>query len=335
MKNYIILDLEWNQGSQKDELAEMPFEIIEIGAIKLDSKKNEVGRFSRLIKPQVYKTMHFMNAKIVHLSMKDLEHEDDFAAVLKEFMDWCGNADDYIFCTWGDLDLTELQKNIRYFHLDPLSDGPIRYLDIQKLFSIAKEDGKSRRTLEYAVDMMGIDVRDEFHRALADAYYTAEVFSRLHNSEVEKRVSFDVFHTPADEDREIHITFDTYSKYISRKFDDKAKALRDREVSSVKCYICGKNAKKKVNWFSLNGKHYYCLCECSEHGLLRSKIRIRKAEDGGIYVVKTTKLVSEADAAATYSKAKKAKLQHDSISGSRRIRNRNDQTQSDSAGSSS
>lgn len=331
MKNYIVLDLEWNQGSQDDELEQMPFEIIEIGAIKLDSEKKETGSFSRLIKPQVYRTMHFMNAKIVHLKMQDLDRGEDFRTALSEFMEWCGNPEDYIFCTWGDLDLTELQRNIRYFGMEPLGDGPIRYLDIQKLFSISKEDGKSRRTLEYAVDLMGLEIKDEFHRALSDAYYTAEVFRELHDSEVEKRVSFDVFHTPVDEDNEVHITFDTYSKYISRKFPDKALALRDKEVNSIKCYLCGRNAKRKVNWFSLNGKHYYCIGECSEHGLLRSKIRIRRAEDGGIYVVKTTKLISEADAAATYIKAKKARLHHTAV---KKFKNQNGQIRNDSADSS-
>ena len=38
--NYIILDLEWNQGNEQKEkqLKELPFEIIEIGAVKLNSR---------------------------------------------------------------------------------------------------------------------------------------------------------------------------------------------------------------------------------------------------------------------------------------------------------
>ena len=38
--NYIVFDLEWNQcpdGKEK-EIKDMPFEIIEIGAVKLDSQ---------------------------------------------------------------------------------------------------------------------------------------------------------------------------------------------------------------------------------------------------------------------------------------------------------
>mgnify|MGYP003334168978 CR=1 FL=1 len=50
---------------------------------------------------------------------------------MEAFLDWCG--DDSIFCTWGSLDLLELQRNMKYYNLPPLSTKPIKYYDIQKL----------------------------------------------------------------------------------------------------------------------------------------------------------------------------------------------------------
>ena len=52
--NYVIMDLEWNQsntGLEKDAKL-LPFEIIEIGAIKLNSDKKMIDEFSELVKPQ-------------------------------------------------------------------------------------------------------------------------------------------------------------------------------------------------------------------------------------------------------------------------------------------
>ena len=45
MDSYIVLDLEWNQSPNGREYSnnDLPFEIIEIGAVKLDSKLNEKG----------------------------------------------------------------------------------------------------------------------------------------------------------------------------------------------------------------------------------------------------------------------------------------------------
>ena len=52
--NYIIFDLEWNQSNcPEGEIKEIPFEIIEIGAVKLNSEKQIVDRFNELIHPRI------------------------------------------------------------------------------------------------------------------------------------------------------------------------------------------------------------------------------------------------------------------------------------------
>lgn len=55
--NYIVFDLEWNQNpaGKKSRNDKLPFEIIEIGAVKVNSRKEITDSFHRLIKPQVYK----------------------------------------------------------------------------------------------------------------------------------------------------------------------------------------------------------------------------------------------------------------------------------------
>ena len=48
--NYIIFDLEWNQspGGKKYSNSRLPFEIIEIGAVKLNEERKQVDVFQRL-----------------------------------------------------------------------------------------------------------------------------------------------------------------------------------------------------------------------------------------------------------------------------------------------
>lgn len=179
--------------------------------------------------------------------------------------------------------------------MTPLSRGPIAFLDVQKLFSIAYEDRKSRRALEWAVDYLEIKKDIPFHRAFSDAYYTARVLAAIRDLEVLKNVSYDVFNPPLCREEEIKVQFDTYFKYISRTFPDKTAALADREVSSSKCYLCRRNLRKKVKWFSPNGRHYYCVAYCDKHGFLKCKTRIRKTEDGKVYVVKTSRFISPED----------------------------------------
>jgi DNA polymerase III epsilon subunit-like protein len=275
MGNYIVFDLEWNQGGsvREQELKELPFEIVEIGAVRLNEQRQQTGEFSRLVKPQVYQEMHRVTGKLIHLTMEDLQKGDPFVQVAEDFLKWCG--EDPVFCSWGTLDLTELQRNMDYYHMNLLSDGPLRYYDVQKLFSIGCEDGKSRRALEYAIDFMQLDKQHPFHRALSDAEYTAESYV-----------------TPKDKRQEIHVVFDDYAKYISREFETKEELLEDPEVMSTKCYLCHRNLRRKIRWFSSNGKHYYSVSYCDKHGFMKSKVRIRKAEDDRLYVVKTSKFIT-------------------------------------------
>jgi len=295
--NYIILDLEWNQGAAEKTKEKLPFEIIEIGAIKLNDRRERTDEFNELIRPQIYHEMNYVTRKLIHLQIEQLEKGRTFPEVMRAFRNWWG--EDYIFCTWGSMDLIELQRNIRYYQMEPLADRPFRFLDIQKLFSIAFEDRKSRRSLEYAIDFLKIEKDIPFHRALSDAHYTAKVLALLDENVLEN-YSFDIFHIPASKKEEIYVVFDkipqeSYAKYISRGFEDKEKAMSDKNVISTKCYLCQKSLKKKIRWFTPNGKHYYCVSYCNVHGHMKSKIRIRRSEDGQIYIVKTEKFISEQD----------------------------------------
>ena len=308
--NYIILDLEWNQSNRTPQAADqLIFEIIEIGAIKLSEDRNMIGEFSELVKPQVYHEMHRYTSKLIHLQMEELEKGRPFPEVMREFLDWCG--EDIMFCSWGPSDLTELQKNMKYYQMPPLADRPIAFYDVQKLFSIAHEDGKARRSLEHAIDFLNLEKDIPFHRAFSDAYYTAKVFAKLADEKVLRNVSYDVYHAPLSKEDEIHIIFDTYAKHIFREFDSKTRLIADREISGIKCYLCGKNLRKKqIPWFSPNRKNYSCVGYCEKHGYIKAKLRVRKDCNEKLYAVKTIKCITKEDFEALkerYAKEKKTK----------------------------
>ena len=294
MGNYIVFDLEWNQGEAPvtRDGKTLTFEIVEIGAVKLNEKREKTGESSRLIRPQVHRHMHRITGKLIHLSMEDLENGEDFQQVAEDFLEWCG--DDPKFCSWGPLDLTEFQRNLDFFGMPLLSDRPLAFYDVQKLYSLAYDDGRSRRSLEAAIDELGIKKDIPFHRALADAEYTAMIFKTF-NDRILSKISFDTYVTPRSKKQEIRIVFDSYEKYISREFNSKEDILENMEIMSTRCYLCHKNIKRVVKWFTPNGKHYYAVAYCDKHGFMKAKVRIKKAEDGNPYVVKTCRFISGDD----------------------------------------
>lgn len=297
--NYIVMDLEWNQACDEKtkQENELLFEIIEIGAVKLDEKKRPIDSFHELIKPQVFRQMNDVTGRLIHLRIEQLDNCRSFSAVAGDFLTWCG--EDYVFCTWGSADLTELQRNMDYYHMPALGSGPLKYYDVQKLFSIAYEDRKTRRSLKYAVDYLELEQEAAFHRADGDAYYTALILSHFYNPALFDNYSFDTYHLPMKRADEVHALFGDYEKYISRPFPDKLTAMQDKEVVSTRCFLCGANTRRKIPWFSVNnGKHYYTVVSCKKHGYLKGKIRMRKSVcDDSIYAVKTLKAIDESGVA--------------------------------------
>ena len=75
--NYIVFDLEWNQEAEKktEEPNLIPFEIIEIGAVKLNEKQEILDSFSALIQPQIYTTLDSKVSELIKHTMEELQEK--------------------------------------------------------------------------------------------------------------------------------------------------------------------------------------------------------------------------------------------------------------------
>ena len=307
MRQYIVLDLEWNQrpGGKDGSMDRLPFEIIEIGAVKLNESLQIISEFHRLIRPRVYRQMHFKISEVTHMSMEELDNEGElFDKAMEDFIEWCG--DDYRFCTWGSMDLTELQRNMVYHGMDIPFAFPLFYYDLQKIYGLIRGD-KRKESLDTVVEELGIKEDRPFHRALDDAYYTGRVMGAMDFYSMVEYVSVDYYRPPETEEEEIYLEFPEYAKLVSMQYDTKEQVLEERRVSDMVCYKCRRTLRKKIRWFSSNQKLYFCLGVCPEHGYLKGKIRMKKSEDGSFFAVKTTKLVDEEGAELVEKKKEEAK----------------------------
>lgn len=294
--DYIILDLEWNQSARgkKFEKKEIPFEIIQIGAVKLSDQGKVLDIFNRVVCPTVYKKLHGAVKEVVALTEEELLKGIRFQEAFAQLMKFCG--DEYIFCTWGSQDLWQLQQNMHYYQIENAFPKVMKYYDVQKLFSIVFEDGKLRRTVEHAVDVFDFSKELPFHSAVNDARYVAKIFQRLmENKEAMERISVDYYKPPISKKEEVVLRFKTYSKYVYRVFPSKEEAMKDKGVTSVKCPVCRTALRKKVMWFSANAKKYYCVAKCPFHGYVRGKIQMKRfANDPQeVFPIKIVKPISE------------------------------------------
>ena len=58
---------------------------------------------------------------------------------------------------------------------------------------------------------------------------------------------------------------------------------------SCNCFLCGKPMERKIKWFATNGKTYYGLFFCEEHGLIKGRFKIKHTDDEQYYAVKIFK----------------------------------------------
>ncbi len=295
---YIVFDLEWNQcpyGKGRENKS-LPFEIIDIGAVKLDRDLNVIDIFHQFVRPTVYRTLHYRTRDVIGISRRELDSGMLFPDAARAFFRWCGR--DYIFCTWGDQDLLELQRNLSYYGLLGLLPGPVFFEDAQKLFAIAFEDRQKRRSLAYAAEHLSIAQTREFHRAYDDAAYTALVVQKLPLRVLQYDYSIDCYQHPMKKEEEIRLFYDRYEKYISREFPSKESAMHDKEVTALRCIVCGRNVKRLLRWTAKGGRHYIAVGKCANHGYAYGRIRVKFTEDGDLYVEKITRTAEEAEAAA-------------------------------------
>lgn len=178
--NYIVYDLEFNQSFSKDNnVSDLTFEIIQIGALKLNENLEVIESFNRLVKPTVYFKIHPYIENLTQISTDMVMSQEQFPHVYNEFIDFIGK-EEFVSCVWGSGDIKELIKNIN-FHKLKILDNLKKYIDIQKLMCTYMKTPKGiKMGLSSAIEFFNISASKEFHNAFNDAYYTAEVFKKLY-----------------------------------------------------------------------------------------------------------------------------------------------------------
>lgn len=232
--NYIVFDLEFNQyyNPTEDALENIssscPFEIIQIGAIKLDKNLNLLSKFSSYVKPEIYTILSPFVKNITGITEDILNNGNTFKDVFNDFIDFLGN-DKSILCVWGKADIKELFRNTQYHSLDT-SLIPKGYIDIQKYASKYFNCLKGVQIgLKNAVDLLNISHEDSFHDALSDASYTVEVFKKIYNNDmVPKLFDFSIrksLHKKATNKINFYRLFKQFEKMYNRKITAEEKSI--------------------------------------------------------------------------------------------------------------
>ncbi len=285
---YIVLDLEWNQPlsysspAYKSVGGKLLFEMIQIGAVRVDETMRITDSFTQLIRPVHYQKLHPRIRRITHIEQEDLDAAPEFSEAVAAFAAWCG--EDYALLTWGCDDVSVLRQNMDFFRCETPLAG---IYDVQKLFGEVLGNGKDRSGLKAAMEHFGIESDENmpFHNAVNDAYYTAEVFLRL--PEPQKVLECKL--TPR---KLVHIERPRERQAIMR-----VRSTRDTFSSPMAmkppCPSCGRKIDVAEGYAPQPDGRYMALADCPQHGLVFVKLQFGKSEDGKRIVTRTTALSDE------------------------------------------
>lgn len=243
MTHYIVLDLEFNQafpfknGKKSEPIPECPFEIIQIGAVKLDEDFKTLDTFDIMISPKIYPRIHPFVEKITGITKDQLENQPSFPEAYQAFLGFIGKEPS-VLCSWGEDDIKSLFRNIFYYNLDvdSLTDS---YLNVQSFASAYLNHEAGRAIgLKNAVAELGLEETAAFHNALNDAIYTAEIFKIVRPEQIVPK-TFQPLTMLAKKPR--HAKTDTRA-LLACAAEKMERALTEDEKRLVKiAYTLGKN----------------------------------------------------------------------------------------------
>lgn len=185
--NTIVLDLEFTQIYDPSVRKICSNEIIQIGAVKLDSNNNIIDRFDSFVRP-LYSKINKKVYRLTGITDSMVERAAVFDEVFTGFLDWIGD-DDYTIISWSEEDLRVIigECNLNGFFDYRMESMLLNWEDLQA--AVGNILGISQQlSLEKVLKAINMEFEGTAHRAIDDAENTARVYVLTTNKEETKKV---------------------------------------------------------------------------------------------------------------------------------------------------
>jgi len=171
--NYIIFDLEatcWeNEKSKKSE-------IIEIGAVKLNDKLEQIATFSKFVKPVINPELSEFCTKLTTIKQCDVENAGTFENVIKEFEEFIGK--DSFLCSWGFYDKKQILSECKVKgYVGEMEKLLQKHISVKHQYADIK--GIKPCGMSNALELLGLKLDGTHHRGIDDAVNITKIFKEV------------------------------------------------------------------------------------------------------------------------------------------------------------
>lgn len=171
-EKFLIVDLEAT-CCDKGTVPRQQMEIIEIGAVMVDKSSYEmIDEYQTFIKPVRHPVLTGFCKDLTSITQEDVDAAPTFPEAISDFKKWLYQYNGFAFCSWGDYDKNQLQKDSLIHNIpNPIS---AEHFNIKKAFS--KTQGlKKKLGMAQAMEHMGIPLEGTHHRGIDDARNMAKL----------------------------------------------------------------------------------------------------------------------------------------------------------------
>lgn len=278
--NYIIIDMEWNQPSKKEDTVTEPVplygEIIRIGAVKLDSGLDEKDRFHCCVLPKYYRRMNSAVGRVTGLRSVSMTYGQRFPDAYDAFLKWCG--EDFAVLSWGSEDDKIMNANLAVHGIDR---GRLpEFFDLQQIFAHKIAGNGRQYGIAAALEYYGLPADLKAHDALNDAVYAARIG---------RKMGFDKYlegyeeMLRAAEEKKKEKYFFTYHRIESPEA-----AMSSRRITLCRCPLC-RRIMKRGEYACVNDTLYVTRASCGRHGEFFVRLRLTLCPDKTYSVTRTIK----------------------------------------------
>jgi inhibitor of KinA sporulation pathway (predicted exonuclease) len=177
MEHYLVIDLEAT-CCEENAFPRNEMETIEIGAVMVCSRTLQpIGEFQSFVSPVRNPVLSDFCRELTGITQSQVETAPSFQTALNDLSHWARSFPDFIFCSWGDYDRTQLRSDCD-FHAIPFPLGD-QHINLKAQFASIR--GLRKNTgLKGALRSAGLQFIGSHHRGIDDARNIASLVSYIY-----------------------------------------------------------------------------------------------------------------------------------------------------------
>lgn len=148
-------------------------ETIEVGLAVIDlSSLQVIGEFQSFVRPVLHPVLSDFCRKLTTIKQGDVDTAPGYTKVTQTLDAFLKNYPESAWCSWGDYDYKQLQKDASRLHCKPMLEGML-HTNLKKWHW--KVFNCRALGLQAAVEMLGLEWEGTCHRGIDDARNLANV----------------------------------------------------------------------------------------------------------------------------------------------------------------